>query len=482
MRIRREGTGPRGGGCLAAAAKTSILCGAAALAVVQARPAAADELGELKSQLQQVMEMNRQLTRQIGTLTEKIDKIETQQSQQAKKVEQVEQKAAATANADAFKGSFPKSFRIPGTETSLRLGGYVKGDLIYDVNQQLGDFVAGFRFSVDPADEARKGHFRAHARQSRLNVESRTPTPLGTFRTFVEGDFFGDAGSTDDLVSNSTFMRIRQAYGELGGFLVGQAWTNFMELAAIPETVEFNGPVGQNFLRQGQLRYTHRLNDNQSLLFSAENPSNDIAVFGSQGTSNHMPDLTARFQQRGKWGVFSVYALTRRLSNDQRGNGGRYDAAQGWGLGAGGSINTVGKDKIQFMASYGNGFGRYLLQSAFQAGGVDANGDIVLTKSYGGDISYQHWWNDKWRSTFVYGIVRNRNIAENMGSFATSPGDGGPSNKVESFHGNVMWSPWQDTTFGLEYIWGRRERTALSDGGGLNGTFNRLQASGQYNF
>lgn len=469
---------------IADAARWLTLYGVGALAIMQAPWAAADELSDLKTQVQQMKDMNSQLTKQIGTLTEKIERIEAQQTQQARKVEQVEQKAAAApAGLDALKGSFPRSIRIPGTETSLRIGGYLKGDFIYDVHQRLGDFIEGFRFSVDPDDLARKGHVRLTARQSRLFVETRTPTPLGGFRTYVEGDFYGDNGSIDDLVSNSTLFRIRQAYGELGPLLAGQTWTNFQEPTAIPEMVEFNGPVGQNFLRQAQVRYTFQLAPGNALSLALENPSNDIAQYDENGQRNHVPDMTARYQAKGDWGTASFYVMGRRLSNDTRtSSDGSYDSAFGWGVGSGGSIKTIGKDKIQYAVSYGHGMGRYLDQSVLQAGGVDANGRVVLTDSYGGYINYQHWWTPDLRSNFAYGVVHNRNKPENMGAFATSPADGGPSNILESFHGNLFWSPLSDVNLGVEYIWGHRERAAVSDAGGFKGNLQRLQATAQFFF
>jgi hypothetical protein len=421
-----------------------------------AAPAAADALGDLKVQVEQ--------------LQERIRRLEKEQEQQAKK---------ATAAEVPGQGSFPNSFVIPGTKTSMRLGGYVKADLIYDVNQSLGDFIQGFRFSVDPGDRAQKGHLVSHAEQSRITVETRTPTPGGAFRTYIETDFFG--GERDDLISNTSFLRIRQAFGEYRGFLAGQAWSNFMDLRALPEHLEFNGPVGYNFLRQGQLRYTAKLDGATTVSVSAENPVSDIV-----GTtrSNHLPDLTARVAFGGSWGGASVAGVLRQFNRDTRdGNGGgSYTTATGWGLGVGGVLKLGGKDNLKFMASYGKGIGRYIENSAFQAGGVNADGDIVVTASYGGYLAFQHWWTDAVRTNLIAGQVRNKNIAANLGGFATSPGDGGPSDLLRSFHGNVVWSPIKPLDLGVEYVWGYRERPVVSDGGGLKGNLGRVQASAKYSF
>jgi hypothetical protein len=36
-------------------------------------------------------------------------------------------------------GDHPGSFKLPGSNTSMKIGGYTKGDLYYDVDQDLGD-------------------------------------------------------------------------------------------------------------------------------------------------------------------------------------------------------------------------------------------------------------------------------------------------------------------------------------------------------
>jgi hypothetical protein len=156
-------------------------------------------------------------------------------------------------------GSFPRSFLIPGTDTSIRVGGFAdltmdywfkggpaNGNVTTTVGStgQLqvvplnihGQTVPGFPSpgNVVPANvQASRGHvFSMSPRESRLNVETRTPTSYGEARTFIEIDFAGaNAFSTQNLtqVSNGLVPRLRFAYGTLGGFLAGQAESNFRD-------------------------------------------------------------------------------------------------------------------------------------------------------------------------------------------------------------------------------------------------------------
>jgi hypothetical protein len=436
-------------------AKWPAVCSAAVLCALAATPAAADPLSDLKAQVQQMQEQIQQM--------------------QAK---QEKDAAAAVAKADVVKkdaaGSFPGSFKIPGTNTSMKFGGYVKADFLHDMKQNVGDFPAGWRFSVDPQDLAHKGNTRFDARASRLNFETQTPTSAGVVRTFVETDAFGDAGDTDQTTMNGTFFRIRQAYGVLGNWMAGQATTNFAEFSAFPEVLDFNGPSGQTNLRQGQLRYTAPLGLKATLSLSAENPNADLV--GASST-NKIPDLTAKVLFKGDRGTASIEGVARRFSNDT-GAG-----VNGWGIGTSGSFKTVGRDRLQYNAIYGDGIGRYLQQAIFMSGGKDpVTGNLVKFKSYGGYVAYQHWWDAEFRSTVAVGYSRMKNIAADLGGFATSNAEGGPSDVLKSLHTNIIWSPTPKVNLGLEYMWGYRARPVPSDNGGLTGTFSRVQASAQYSF
>lgn len=83
----------------------------------------------------------------------------------------------APATGDTVKrGTLPGSFVIPGTTTSLKIGGYVKVDAIYDIGPPQGDLINPAAIPLNAAGAAGaaarrdNGNFRLHARQSRLSV------------------------------------------------------------------------------------------------------------------------------------------------------------------------------------------------------------------------------------------------------------------------------------------------------------------------
>src|SRR5579864_5776723 len=154
----------------------------------------------------------------------------------------------AMAQAAPGAGSFPGSFLVPGTQTSFKIGGYVKFDYTYDFGaQQVNGTGTGVPALIQPfgpldsgvlhingvtipvqADEAHHIHGDSQftAAESRFNIETRTPTSFGELKTFLEGDFSNPNGLHQTAgfkeFTNSNGFRLRQAYGVLGPFLAGQ--------------------------------------------------------------------------------------------------------------------------------------------------------------------------------------------------------------------------------------------------------------------
>ena len=227
--------------------------------------------------------------------------------------------AAAPPGSGTTAGSFPRSFLIPGTDTSLRVGGFVDITSLlflqgggatpgsnYTTNagqngnvqviplaggvvpgapgssKAFGGFVAP---SANRAPSRNNGVLTASPQQSRLNVETRTPTGWGEARTFFEFDWAGcdnfscqtlNQGGGDSLVP-----RLRYAYGTLGGFLGGQAISNFSDADADTELLEFGGTNGSTGgMRIPQVRYTLAGPYGSAFSMSAEVPYTTIVTPG----------------------------------------------------------------------------------------------------------------------------------------------------------------------------------------------------------
>lgn len=142
--------------------------------------------------------------------------------------------------------------------------------------------------------------------------------------------------------------------------------------------------------------------------------------------------------------------------------------AWGGSVGLGGRIKGPGLDLVSFMASWGEGLGRYLYNDVFPDAAIDHQGNFQLVQAWGGYLAYQHFWNSTWRSTLAYGQAE-----AHYPRFV--PGVG--TTAVRSAHINLLWSPLLQTTFGLEYIYALR---ALQNG--TSGDLQRVQFSARYSF
>jgi len=395
------------------------------------------------------------------------------------------------------RGALPGSFLIPGTDTSIRFGGYVKVDALYDIGAPQFDQILPAVIPLNVAgvagNAARRndGNFRLHARQSRLNFATATPTIFGPATTVVEADFFGDGGG-NSVSTNSYNFRLRLAFLELGPFGFGQYWSLFEDTLAFAETLDFNGPIGAVFVRQPQFRFVYDTKKYGAFGFSVETAEPDFfgstnGVAGAIGGPgiNSGPDLVARYTYAFPYGHVFLAGVGRRTIIDN----GLLNTAKpgyyGYGLNLAGSIeHFYGKDAFFYQAAGGNGIGRYLngnqvpglSNAALTTGLTTANPTANVQASVGLYVGYQHWWSEVLRSNVVYGRQHNSVDARVAGptSALIAPG---LNRSLETLHANLIWSPIPRANIGIEYIYDKRVTNQ-----GLRGDDNRIQASVQYGF
>src|SRR5215468_5489739 len=394
-------------------------------------------------------------------------------------------------------GSFPRSFLIPGTETSIRLGGYVDLTGLYFLNGassgnpgrptsnalQNGNLpaiplngpiiVPGLPPQAQSAATSRgNGVFEFSPQQSRINIETRTPTAWGESRTFFEFDFSGcnnfSCQTLQQAGGDSLLPRLRFAYGTLGGFLAGQAISNFSDADADTESMEFGGSIGSTGgYRVPQVRYTIAGPYGSAWSVSAEQPTSSVltpagilssdtntaALPGGPGTAmipatcNGVPctgsstpingfiakaiapNLTAASYWAQPWGHVDFAALLVPLNyNDGHfidrtyiGYGGHFagDVHPGW----------FGWAKDDFLFSFvaGEGIGVYSsggwslavpMATNFTVAtacrtptptcqGGNAASNVLFNPVFGYSTNggYQHWWLPNLRSTIAAGMA-----------------------------------------------------------------------------
>jgi len=415
----------------------------------------------------------------IATRADTLDELNARIDVLQKQVLELERTQHAAAAQDVVTAGATKgSFKLPGSNTSVTLGGYVKLDAVYS-NPSAGAgstadlFLQPNAIPVGPAaGENERGQVKFGARESRFFGKTSTPTSLGDLVTYIEGDFYGADGN--ESVSNSHGLRLRHAYGSLGHLLGGQTWTNFMYVPSLPETLDFGGAVGQIFDRQAQLRWTQSFGGSGSAAggqwsVAVENPESVVTVPG--GTSlraddDRFPDITGQVLFDSSRGRIAVSGLLREIRADSK-TPAVVDQKWGGAVSVAGVIPATDKDNLRFALSTGNAIGRYS-NGFFPDGIVGDDGRIRLPMQWGWYAAYRHFWADWLRSNLVLSTASENNPA---GTPA------GTNKSTRSAHANLIWSPVPNADVGIEYIYASRETED-----GLKGHLNRLQASAKYTF
>lgn len=445
------------------------------IAGTMSMPAFASELDELKAMVLQ--------------LQKRIEQLENQQKMQAAKPSQKEEAAKPPQAAEPAKpimaGSMPGSIMIPGTDTSVKIYGNVRVDATYDFagrsndinNNDWSSAVFAQPLDTNSANQQRKNQLYATARASRLGIVTSTPSQWGDLEVKVEGDFNAPNAYMGELGSNGTQFRLRHAYGRWGNLLVGQTWSNFIDLRSYPETVDFNPTGDVTLIRQTQLRYTLPLGGS-SLAFSVENPEGLSGLPPYQNRSNtgridfdRVPDFVVNWTLNGEKAHVSARAVTMEYNNDNH-------SQRGYALALSGS-SRLGAGTLVAGIQGGDGIGRYMFNSVMQ-GATDTGTDLRLWRAMGWHIGYTLPWSSALRSNFIASqtYFGTDEISNTYGRFWSGKADEFvPNKRVDQASVNLLWGVMKNVEAGIEYSWGRRMTFADEEG-----TQHRINTMIQYNF
>ena len=340
----------------------------------------------------------------------------------------------------------------PSSDVAVKIGGWVQLDMLYFTGARPGeseDLLYPRLFSVDPTAPGR-GRFRASARDTRLNVDVRKTTSIGTIRAFTEFDFFGSVVNNAQSQFNAYDPRLRHAFVEWTNpsgrlsVLGGQNWSLFADPSSYASI--YNPlPLGSVFVRQAQLRVSYRPAKGVTLAASLENPQGDVS--GANGAAineqfDPLPDLVLSARLDRKWGALQVGGLLRQIE-ETRPSG----SATAWGISGSGFLRfpLSGADqKLRFQATYGNGVGRYIGELGAGFDGQIAPGQpLERNKVFAGNLSYEHSFTP-WLSATAQGSYLH--VASPAGAPAET------IEEVRALAGNLVFHPIPKLDVAFEYI------------------------------
>jgi outer membrane DcaP-like protein len=340
-------------------------------------------------------------------------------------------------------GDFPGSFKIPGTDAAVRIGGMVRVNWVTTFDPLLtSDSFITSDIPVDVANAPVGGRVDVIAFPSRFNLDFRTPTGVGYLRAYVEGDFSG----------SSNTLSLRHAFGQWRHFLFGQTWSTFSDPEAVPDGIDFEGLNAAVHFRQPQVRWTWAAFERVRVAIALENADTELA---DATGANQRPDFVSRIRwepERG--GHIQVAGLFRQLRGFPSNVPADLVGAQGWGVNASGRLPSFfwsTRDLVLFQVTRGAGIGHYI-KDLNADGGQDGVFDsttnaIRVLPALAGYASYEHWWKDQLHSALTAGVV-------NVTTLDIQPGSA--LQRTDRYSANIIWSPIPRLELVTEMLYGIR--------------------------
>jgi hypothetical protein len=444
-----------------------------------------------------------------------------QEAAQAKDTAAAEVKAVLAAPTGKPGGSF----RIPGTETVMRIYGFMKLNGSTDLTTfNPNDSLTAQSIPLfGTAAQRQGGATQMSARRSRFDLETWTPVnaTFGELHSLMEFDFAGQNTSLTTQATASGFTpRLRKFYADFGkpvggwgAVLLGQETSVYSDNPLLPIQVLNDATiVGLSNIRQAQVRYTYGFGGGLTAAFAVESPYSDITT--ATGTSypdsnggsgigwQYSPDFTGRLLWKQEWGLLALRGLVRpQIDLNNLGAAGASSqfnkSTSGFGVGLTGVLNLLdGRLVLMASGNAGDGLGRYLdttsngFGAVSNAGlpGVSASGtSINATGTYGGVVGLQFFFTPTIRTNMTLGGARlmlPSYVAQFGGCVGSTIATGTCSTTNSSMAAgtiNLIWSPFRALDLGVEYQYVERSlQSQFSTGTNTattGGISNRIQAS-----
>jgi len=350
---------------------------------------------------------------------------------------------------------------IPGTDTCMKIGGYLRVETSFNTNAVYGGAYNG----VAGANNRLSNNFTTRARQD-LTLDTRTATEYGVLRTFMDITLTWTSGSYSGLATGGTAyssppgtegiaggsLGVYHAFIQFAGFTMGKTISIFDAPWSNYPGNNFDALVGGggDVTASNQLTYTAQLGNGVSASVSLQEPavyyttqiyntnffSAGRLAAGIYGESSiggaTVPDIVGQLRVDQAWGLFQLSAAAHNNHAAYYGLTeltGHPDDKWGFAVQAALSIKNIptgAGDSINMQAVYTDGATRYNFQSlvptnfamyggtnalgAYQSLGIAGVADTVYdvgteqesVRTWGFRGAYTHNWDPFWNSA-IYG-------------------------------------------------------------------------------
>jgi len=436
------------------------------------------------------------LQNQINTLSQQIQALKAQPAA-SMAVPEITKSPYDVLMTDPSRGAFV----IPGTKTTLHVGGFIDLSTTYDTNSSIGPAgyqqLAAFNSrsyvnnasggTVDNGNIAlpgtpyakAEGRFQSDPRFSRLNIETDTPSEYGTVGTVLEMDLDGDGLTANGKSTYSVSPRLRRAFITFGNFTIGQTQQLTYDMPTNVPSIDNNSFMGQesgNRWAQVQYRWNIDAEQKHQVYASLEAPYSDVAGIAPNNFQaggqmayqtdavTHYPDISAKYVENGTWGRFFAAGVVRNIEVNTDGVPGSAaftsTAASAYNqaihtnvwtgfLDTGVKVFTgLGDPRNAFMVNgeWGPAGGRNANYSGGNSAVIGPDGKLHTQQTAGFDVGYQNWFSDNWNAGVMYGL-------QHQWSREAYQSTQGLWKQGQQFEANVFWLPVSYVNFGLAYTY-----------------------------
>jgi hypothetical protein len=299
-------------------------------------------------------------------------------------------------------------FYIPGTDTCIKLGGYVRADTTFNAGSAHGQPA----WSSDPGQQNRFRDYFIDRSRMVLSVDTRTATEYGVVRTFGSAKFqFNNFGSSNPTtltafpsgaanalnVAGGGYVAVYDLFIQFAGFTFGKSASAFASpWQGNPGNITsflLGGYSGDNS-GPNNIQYTAEFGNGVSATIGLDDPTvwDRTAVFnlgipgaiGANGTGSnayagtHAPDIVGRIRVDQAWGLFQISAAAHEVNGAYNvlGAGGvptNFSEISGhpetkWGGAVMAALNiknlpTGAGDDIKVDASFAKGATKYIIST-----------------------------------------------------------------------------------------------------------------------
>jgi len=366
---------------------------------------------------------------------------------------------------------------------SLEVYGFAMTDMGFNfdqINPAWFDALRVTKLPVSLNQYGTNGNTYFSVRQTRFGVKGYMPTPAGELTAVFDFDLFGVG-----VDEGQTTMRVRNAYGEIGRVLVGQANTPFMDGDVFPNTLEYWGPTGMVFFRNVQIRYA-AMQGKDEVYIALERPGASADAGPYQGrieldsvaSQFPLPDLSAHYKKSGDWGHVQLAGMLRSIKWKDQSTASPYNISGsviGWGLHLSAVLNLTKMDVFRGSFVYGEGVENYMNDAPVDVGVVSNPGNAITpikgkALPVTGIVAFlDHNWTSKLSTSIGYSSCHISNTPLAKG---TAYEDG------QYAIVNLLTTPFKNFMAGAELEYGSR----TNFDGSYKANDVKLQFSFKYNF